>query len=103
LVSHRVRTGARAPLLTARLVALTTGLVALLALARTPCALITLAAACAIPEVFVLGLLAERIVRALVALLLRTAHRLAEVVHLRRHLLLLRLLALILIDATGLA
>jgi len=48
-------------------------------------------------------LLVERVLAVLVALLLGAPHRLAQIVHLRRHLLLRGLLALILVDAAGLA
>src|SRR5439155_14978995 len=57
-----------------------------LALARLPrLALPRLLAARARDEVLVLAVLVERILRALIALLLGAAHGLAEVVHLRRH------------------
>src|SRR5262249_47490869 len=94
-------------LLTLALLALTGLALAWLTLALAAVGLPGLAlaalAACALREILVLVLLAERILRALVALLLGAPHRLAQIVHLRRHLLLRGLLALIRIDAGGLA
>src|SRR5215470_9087304 len=109
-ISDEVVVVADAPFLAALLALALTGLAlalaalaGLLTLAGAPRLTLAALAARALGEILVLVLLAERILAVLVALLLGAPHRLAEVLHLRRHLLLGLLLAAILIDAAGLA